>query len=317
MQAISQTQFQFPGQTGFYRGKVRDVYFFGSKMAMVATDRISAFDVILPKPIPGKGAVLNQLAAYFLKNTKDIVPNWLEETPDPNVSFGKVCQPIAIEMVVRGYLVGHALREYSLGKRKLCGVTLPHGLRAFDPFPNPIITPSTKAAEGHDEDISKEEILAKGLVSKIHYEEMERYSLALFARGQVMAEKQGLILADSKYEFGLFEGKVMLMDEIHTPDSSRYFYAKDYLTKVESGEKPEQLSKEFVREWLMENEFMGKDGQKIPEMTESIVNQISNRYLHLYKILTGNLPTIISENDIASRIEKNIFGILNRQAIVQ
>lgn len=286
-------------------------------MAMVATDRISAFDVILPKPIPGKGAVLNQLASFFLKNAADIVPNWLEETPDPNVSFGKVCQPVAIEMVIRGYLVGHAWREYSLGKRTLCGVALPEGLRAFDPLPNPIITPSTKASQGHDEDISKEEILAKGLISKLQFEEMEDFTYALFARGQEMAEKQGLILADSKYEFGFFDGKLMLMDEIHTPDSSRYYYAKNYFSKIESGEKPEQLSKEFVREWLMENGFMGKDGQQIPEMTESIVNQISNRYIHLFKILTGRLPTIISENDIASRIEKNIFGILNRQAIVQ
>lgn len=284
---------------------------------MVATDRISAFDVILPKPIPHKGAVLNQLAAFFLNATRHLVPNWLESVPDPNVSFGKVCQPIPVEMVIRGYLVGHASREYELGKRQLCGVILPNGLKAFDAFPEPIITPSTKATEGHDEDISREEILAKGLVSEANYLEMEQYTRILFKAGQKMAKQRGLILADSKYEFGLFEGKVILMDEIHTPDSSRYFYSKDYELLVNKGKKPEQLSKEFVREWLMENGFMGKSGQSIPDMTESIVNQISNRYISLFKILTGINPEIISENDIASRIEKNIFGILNRQESVR
>ncbi|HRH35496.1 MAG TPA: phosphoribosylaminoimidazolesuccinocarboxamide synthase [Catalimonadaceae bacterium] len=314
MNSLSSTNFQFPGQTGFYRGKVRDVYFFGNKMAMVATDRISAFDVILPKPIPNKGAILNQLAVHFLNATNHLVPNWLEDSPDPMVSFGKVCQPIPIEMVIRGYLVGHSARMYAKGERILCGEALPEGLKEYAKFPEPIITPSTKASEGHDEDISKIEILNQGLVAREVYETMEKYTRILFQKGQEMAQERGLILADTKYEFGLYQGEVVLMDEIHTPDSSRYYNLENFEEIVNSGNKPEALSKEFVREWLMKNGFMGKEGQVIPEMDEMLVNQISNRYIHLFKRLTGADPQINSEIDIASRIEKNIFGILNRQA---
>lgn len=286
-------------------------------MAMIATDRISAFDVILPKPIPNKGAVLNQLAVYFLNATRQLVPNWLEESPDPNVSFGKVCTPIPVEMVIRGYLVGHSARTYAQGSRILCGEILPEGLKEFSKFSKPIITPSTKATEGHDEDISKEEILKNGIVKPDIYQKMEEYTRILFEKGQEMALKQGLILADTKYEFGIYEGEVLLMDEIHTPDSSRYYSSEKFEEIVNAGKKPEALSKEFVREWLMEKGFMGKEGQVVPEMEETLVNQITNRYIQLFKRLTNSEPLINSEINIASRIEKNIFGILNRQASVR
>jgi len=312
--AIEGTSFQFPGQTGFYKGKVRDVYFFGKTMAMVATDRISAFDVVLPKPIPQKGAILNQLAAYFLDATKDLVPNWLESMPDPNVSVGKVCSPIHVEMVIRGHMVGHVWREYSAGKRSICGVSLPAGLKEFDAFERPIITPTTKAVQGHDEDISEAEILHQGLVVQENYEIMKKYTFALFDKGQEMANKRGLILADTKYEFGLIDGKVTLMDEIHTPDSSRYYYQDQFKETVENGLIPKQLSKEFVRSWLMENGFMGKEGQQLPEMPEAFIEQITDRYLQLFEIMTGHLPILNLDPNIANRIEKNIFGILKRQS---
>lgn len=284
---------------------------------MVATDRISAFDVILPKPIPNKGAVLNQMASFFLDATKNLVPNWLEVVPDPNVSYGKCCQPIPIEMVIRGYLVGHSWRIYSTGEREICGQKMEDGLSEFSRFSEPLITPSTKAQEGHDEDISIAEILEKGIVSKEILKTMVHYSRVLFQKGQEMASEMGLILADTKYEFGLYKGEVVLMDEIHTPDSSRYFKNRGFEELVKHGKKPDQLSKEFVRQWLMENGFMGKEGEVIPDMPEDLVNQISNRYIQLFNSLTGRDPEINSENDIASRIEKNIFGILKRQASVR
>ncbi len=310
--AVSETRFHFPGQTRFYRGKVRDVYFFGDKMAMVASDRISAFDVILPKPIPGKGAILNQLSAWFLQATAGLVPNWWEASPDPNLSFGKVCQPVPVEMVVRGFLVGHAWREYKAGKRSICGVSLPEGLREFHALPEPIITPTTKAAEGHDADISRDEILAAGLISSGDYEKMEEYTLKLYARGREMAAERGLILADTKYEFGFRQGEIMLMDEIHTPDSSRYFYADGFQENLANGEAPRQLSKEFVRVWLIENGFMGLEGQKVPDMPDEFVQQITERYSQLFKTLTGTSPVLNFSSDIADRIEKSIFEFLNR-----
>ena len=282
-------------------------------MAMVATDRISAFDVVLPRAIPQKGAILNQLAAYFLRHTQNIVPNWIESTPDPNVSFGKVCQPVPVEMVIRGYLTGHAWRLYKQGLRMISGVEMPEGMKEYDAFPEPIITPTTKASEGHDEDISKEEILSSGLVSPELYEQMEVYTRKLFRKGQEMAKERGLILADTKYEFGLIAGQVCLMDEIHTPDSSRYYYEEGFQEITGKGEQPRQLSKEFVRNWLIENGFMGKEGQVVPVMTDDFVNQITDRYLQLFETMTGFLPQLNLDVDIAGRIEKNIFGILNRQ----
>jgi phosphoribosylaminoimidazole-succinocarboxamide synthase len=282
-------------------------------MAMVATDRISAFDVVLPRAIPQKGAILNQLAAYFLRHTQNIVPNWIESTPDPNVSFGKVCQPVPVEMVIRGYLTGHAWRLYKQGLRLISGVEMPEGMKEYDAFPEPIITPTTKASEGHDEDISREEILSSGLVSSELYELMEAYTRKLFRKGQEMAMDRGLILADTKYEFGLIAGQVCLMDEIHTPDSSRYYYEEGFKEITGKGEQPRQLSKEFVRNWLIENGFMGKEGQEVPEMTDDFVNQITDRYLQLFETMTGFLPQLNLDVDIAGRIEKNIFGILNRQ----
>ncbi len=289
------------------------MYFFGDRMAMVATDRISAFDVVLPRAIPQKGAILNQLAAYFLRHTQNIVPNWIESTPDPNVSFGKVCQPVPVEMVIRGYLTGHAWRLYKQGLRMISGVEMPEGMKEYDVFPEPIITPTTKASEGHDEDISREEILSSGLVSSELYEQMEAYTRKLFRKGQEMAMDRGLILADTKYEFGLIAGQVCLMDEIHTPDSSRYYYEEGFKEITGKGEQPRQLSKEFVRNWLIENGFMGKEGQEVPEMTDDFVNQITDRYLQLFETMTGFLPQLNLDVDIAGRIEKNIFGILNRQ----
>ena len=285
---ITRTDFNFKGQTAVYKGKVRDVYTINGKyLVMVASDRISAFDVVLPKGIPYKGQVLNQIAAYFLDATKDIVPNWLLSSPHPSVSIGKMCQPFKVEMVIRGYLAGHAARTYTSGLRVLCGVTLPEGLKENDQLPEPIITPTTKASEGHDEDISKEEIIKQGIVSKEHYEQLEKYTRALYARGQEMANKMGLILVDTKYEFGLYDGKICLMDEIHTPDSSRYFYKEGYEERQKKGEEQKQLSKEFVRRWLIENGFQGKEGQKVPEMSEAWINEISDRYIELYEKISG------------------------------
>ncbi len=310
MNAIRETNFHFPGQTGFYRGKVRDVYTIGDRLVMVASDRISAFDHILPRAIPYKGAVLNQLAGHFLQATRDICPNWLISTPDPNVAIGYRCEPVRVEMVIRGYLAGHAARTYASGERILCGVPLPEGLRENDPFPEPIITPSTKADAGHDEDISKEEILAQGLVSPGDYAQMEAYTRALFQRGTEMAARQGLILVDTKYEFGKKDGKVVLMDEIHTPDSSRYFYAEGYAERQARGEKQRQLSKEFVREWLMANGFQGKDGQKMPDMPDAFVAEISTRYIELYERVTG-MPFVRDESpDTLARIERHILDAL-------
>jgi phosphoribosylaminoimidazole-succinocarboxamide synthase len=308
MKAIRETTFKFPGQTGFYKGKVRDVYFFGEYMAMVASDRISAFDVILPKAIPDKGRVLNQIAAYNLEATKDIVPNWVISSPDPNVTIGFTCEAFAVEMVVRGYLAGHAWREYKAGKRTLCGVTLPEGLKENDRLPNPIITPTTKAQVGHDEDISREAILGRGIVSQADYEVLENYTLKLYQRGTELAAKRGLILVDTKYEFGKHQGKIYLIDEVHTPDSSRYFYKEGYEERQKTGEPQKQLSKEFVRQWLIENGFQGKDGQQVPEMTEAIVSSISNRYNELYQHVTGESLAPVDYNQVMERIEKSILN---------
>lgn len=304
--SIQATNFQIPGQIGFYRGKVRDVYYLEQgKMVVVASDRISAFDVILPKPIPYKGQVLNQIAWEFLKATNDIVPNWAEACPHPQVTVGKKCEPFAVEMVIRGYLAGHAAREYKAGKRKLCGVSLPEGLKENDPLPSPIITPSTKAKEGHDEDISASELISRGIVSQKHYEALEAYTQALFKRGSEIARQKGLILVDTKYEFGLWENEIFLIDEIHTPDSSRYFYADTYEEYQSKGIPQRQLSKEFVRQWLIENGFQGKEGQKVPEMTEQIIQHISNRYVELYEKLLGKPfepSTLRTEKDIFQAI---------------
>ena len=297
-------QLQFPHQTNFYRGKVRDVYTISDKwLVMIASDRISAFDVILPRPIPYKGQVLNQIAAYMLKATGDICPNWLVDTPAPNVAIGRKCHPFKVEMVVRGNLTGHAWRTYKSGLRELCGVALPEGMHENDYFPTPIITPSTKAEVGHDEDISREEIIRRGIVSETHYNQLEKYTLALFARGKELAAKRGLILVDTKYEFGLLDGKVVLMDEIHTPDSSRYFYAAGFEERQAAGEKQQQLSKEFVREWLIANNFMGKEGQTVPEMTEDWVNTISRRYIELYEQVIGETfhPQVLSDEETYQR----------------
>ena len=306
MAAIKNTDFHFAGQTGVYKGKVRDVYFVGDKLVSVASDRISAFDHILPKPIPYKGQVLNQIAAYFLNATKDICPNWLQAVPDPNVSVGLKCEPIRIEMVIRGYLAGHSAREYKAGKRVLCGVVLPEGLKENDKFPEPIITPATKADEGHDEDISVEDILKREIVSKETWDTLEKYTRALFARGTEMAAAQGLILVDTKYEFGFHNGEVVLIDEIHTPDSSRYFYKEGYEERQKNNEPQKQLSKEFVREWLMENGFQGKDGQQMPFMPDEFVNTITERYIELYEKVTGLKFERGSTENLLERIEKNI-----------
>lgn len=307
MNSIPATNFQFPGQTAFYKGKVRDVYSFEKRLVMIATDRISAFDVILPRAIPYKGQVLNQIAAHFLNATSDIVPNWLEEVPDPNVSIGIKCQAYPVEMVVRGYLAGHAWREYKAGRREVCGVALPEGLKENDKLPQPIITPTTKAHEGHDEDISREQILAQGLVSEDEYEHLERYTLALFARGTEMAADQGLILVDTKYEFGQLDGTIYLIDEIHTPDSSRYFYKDTYEENQRAGVSQKQLSKEFVREWLIENGFQGKDGQAVPEMTDEKVTSISERYIELFEKVTGMKFQKNNLDHPLERIEKAIL----------
>lgn len=306
MQTLAQTNFHFPNQTGFYRGKVRDVYSFEDYVVMIASDRISAFDVILPRAIPYKGQVLNQIAEHFLRATADIVPNWLLNVPDPNVSVGKKCAPFPVEMVVRGYLAGHSAREYKLGKRTVCGVTLPEGLKENDKLPTPIITPTTKAHEGHDEDISREEIIARGIVSEADYSQLEKYALALFSKGTQMAAEQGLILVDTKYEFGENDGTIYLIDEVHTPDSSRYFYADVYEENQRNGVAQKQLSKEFVREWLIANGFQGKDGQSVPEMSNEWVAQISARYIELYEKVTGKPFVKVKSEDILTRIEENI-----------
>ncbi|MCX8490478.1 MAG: phosphoribosylaminoimidazolesuccinocarboxamide synthase [Cyclobacteriaceae bacterium] len=311
MQAIKQTHFQFANQTGFYKGKVRDVYYFGEKMAMVATDRISAFDVVLPKGIPDKGRILNQIAAYNLNATKDIVPNWVLSTPDPNVTVGFKCEPFVVEMVVRGYLAGHAWREYKLGKRTICGVPMPDGLNENDRLPHPIITPTTKAKVGHDEDISREEILRQGIVSESDYRTLEDYTFKLYQRGTELAATRGLILVDTKYEFGKHGGTIYLIDEVHTPDSSRYFYKDGYEARQKASEPQKQLSKEFVRQWLIENGFQGKDGQKIPEMTDQIVATISHRYQELYQQMTGEKLASIDYSSIEKRIEQSIVKSLN------
>lgn len=308
MQAIKETKFTLPGQTGFYSGKVRDVYYFGDVMAMVASDRISAFDVILPRAIPDKGRVLNQIAAANLAATKDIVPNWVISTPDPNVTIGIKCDPFAVEMVVRGYLAGHAWREYRSGKRSICGVPLPDGLKENDRLPAPIITPTTKAKVGHDEDISREEILQRGLVTEADYSVLEAYTLKLYQRGTERAAAHGLILVDTKYEFGKHQGKIYLIDEVHTPDSSRYFYEEGYAARQAAGEPQKQLSKEFVRQWLIENGFQGKEGQRVPEMTDAIVASISARYKELYRQMTGEALEDIDYAGIAARIEQRIIN---------
>ena len=312
MQALKETNFQFPGQTAFYKGKVRDVYTIGNKLVMVASDRISAFDVVLPKAIPFKGEVLNRTAAHFLAATADIVPNWVVSVPDPNVTIGLACEPFKVEMVVRGYLAGHAAREYALGKRSVCGVALPEGLKENDKLPHPIITPTTKASEGHDEDISREAIIAQGIVSEADYSQLEAYTLALYQRGTEMAAKQGLILVDTKYEFGKMGDQIILIDEIHTPDSSRYFYAEGYEERQANNEPQKQLSKEFVRKWLIENGFQGKDGQQVPEMSEEWITEISNRYIELFEKVTGHtFNKETSEEAITDRIYKNILNALS------
>ena len=312
MKALTKTNFSFPGQTSVYHGKVRDVYFIGDNLlCMVATDRISAFDVILPEGIPYKGQILNQIAAKFLNATRDIVPNWLLATPDPMVSVGYRCEGYPVEMIVRGYLCGSAWRAYKSGVREICGVKLPDGMRENEQFPSPIITPTTKAEIGtHDEDISREEIISRGLVPEKEYEQMEQYALALFARGQEIAKQHGLILVDTKYEFGRYNGQVMLMDEVHTPDSSRYFYAEGYAERFAAGEPQRQLSKEFVREWLMSNGFQGKAGQQVPEMTPAIVKDITDRYIELFEGITGDQFKQEETADLAARIETNIASYL-------
>jgi phosphoribosylaminoimidazole-succinocarboxamide synthase len=307
MNALRETNFKLPNQTAFYRGKVRDVYTVGEKLVMVASDRISAFDHVLPRAIPFKGQVLNQIAAHFLVATKDICPNWLLSTPDPNVAIGVACEPFRVEMVIRGYLTGHAWRTYSTGERMLCGVRMPDGLKENDPFPEPIITPTTKESEGHDEDISRAEIISKGIVTESDYIELERLTRALFKRGTEMAASQGLILVDTKYEFGKKDGKIMVIDEIHTPDSSRYFYTEGYQERQAKGEKQRQLSKEFVREWLMANGFQGKEGQKMPVMPDEFVNEITERYIELFVKITGLAFEKSDSTDIQKRIEGNIL----------
>jgi len=297
----------FPNQSGFYQGKVRDVYSIGRQwLVMIASNRISAFDVVLPKPIPYKGQVLNQIAAFMLDSTRDICPNWLENVPAPTASIGRRCEPLAVEMVIRGTLTGHAWRTYNSGLRKLCGISLPEKLKENDFFENPIITPSTKAKEGHDEDITREDIIEKGIVSDKDYEKMEAYTYSLFERGKKMAAERGLILADTKYEFGKIGDTIYLMDEIHTPDSSRYFYAEGYEERQAAGEKQKQLSKEFVREWLIENDFMGKSGQVIPEMTDGWIATITGRYIELYEKIIGKpfQPVRLTSNETNILIEK-------------
>ena len=311
MQAIVKTDFNFASQTEKYVGKVRDVYNINDDyLVMVVSDRISAFDVVLPKGIPFKGQVLNQIAAKFLDSTTDILPNWKIAVPDPMVTVGHKCEPYKVEMVIRGYLSGHAWREYKAGKRTICGVEMPEGMVENQKFPEPIITPTTKAAEGHDEDISKEEIIAQGIVSREEYEQLEAYTRAIFQRGTEIAAKMCLILVDTKYEFGKKDGVIYLMDEIHTPDSSRYFYAEGYEERLAAGEKQKQLSKEFVREWLMANGFQGREGEQVPEMTDEIVSGITERYIELYENITGDKFCRAEDEDVLARIEKNVSECL-------
>lgn len=313
MTAIKETHFNLPGQSKFYKGKVRDVYTIEDKyLVMVVTDRISAFDVVLPEPIPFKGQVLNQIAAKFLQATLDIVPNWVLDVPDPNVTIGKICQPFKVEMVIRGYLAGHAWREYQVGKRSVCGVSLPDGLNENDKLPRPIITPTTKASVGHDEDISREEIISRNIVSQEDYITLEKYTRALFQRGTEMASDQGLILVDTKYEFGTVDGKIYLIDEIHTPDSSRYFYKEGFEERQKNNEQQKQLSKEFVRKWLIDNGFQGKEDQLIPEMTPQFVKSISDRYIELYEQITGDQFIKHDQSNAQKRLENNIIEALNR-----
>ncbi len=310
---IKETNFKLPGQTKFYKGKVRDVYTINDDiLVMVASDRISAFDHVLPEGIPYKGQVLNQIAAKFLNSTSDIVPNWLEATPDPSVTIGKMCDPFKVEMVIRGYLTGHAWREYKTGKRTICGVSMPDGMLENQKFDSPLLTPTTKAEIGHDEDISREEILSQGLVSEQDYIKLEKYTRELFQRGTEMAAEKGLILVDTKYEFGKDKnGVITLIDEIHTPDSSRYFYVEGYEEKVLNGESPKQLSKEFVRQWLIENGFQGKDGQVIPEMSEEYCNSVSDRYIELFEYITGDKFVKEDVNNLLNRVERNILNYLS------
>lgn len=311
--SLTSTNFEFKNQKSVYHGKVRDVYDIDDRyLVMVATDRISAFDVILPKGIPYKGQVLNQIADFFLDATKDIVPNWKVAVPDPMVTVGLRCQPLKIEMIVRGYLAGSAWRDYKAGARSICGVSLPEGLRENQKLPHPILTPTTKADAGHDLNISREEIIAQGIVAEDIYEQVEKYALALFARGQEMAARQGLILVDTKYEFGILDGKVILIDEIHTPDSSRYFYSEGYEERFEKGEPQRQLSKEFVRQWLIEHDFMGKPRQKVPEMTPEYCEEVSKRYIELYEHITGKTFVPADEDNLEERIFRNVSECLSR-----
>ena len=315
MNILSETHFNLPGQTNFYKGKVRDVYTVGQLLIMVVTDRISAFDVVLPRAIPFKGQVLNQIAYRMLKATEDIVPNWLMDVPDPNVSIGRRCTPFKVEMVVRGYLTGHAWREYSAGRKNVCGVLLPDGLKENDRFPKPIITPTTKEGEGHDLDISREEIIRKNIVSESDYSMLENFTLKLYERGTELAKRRGLILVDTKYEFGKADGKIFLIDEIHTPDSSRYFYSDRYEENQLAGKQQKQLSKEFVRQWLIENGFQGKEGQKIPAMTDEWVNEISKRYIELFEKLIGEKFVSDQSGNVLLRVEKNILKSLEKMKI--
>lgn len=312
LNVLTQTNFKFPGQTGFYRGKVRDVYNVMDKFwIMIATDRISAFDVVLPKGIPYKGQVLNQMAARFLDDTSEIVPNWKIAGPDPMVTVGHYCEPIPIEMIIRGYLTGSSWRAYKNGNRQMCGVPLPDGLREHERFPEPIITPTTKAAEGHDEDISREDILEQGIVTEEDYNMLEKYTRALFGHGTKVAKEKGLILVDTKYEFGKKDGKIYLIDEIHTPDSSRYFYLDGYEERFSQGQNQKQLSKEFVREWLMEKGFQGKTGQQVPEMTDDFVTSVSERYIELFEKITGEKFSRPDTGDVAQRVKSNIEKFLS------
>ncbi|WP_159798975.1 phosphoribosylaminoimidazolesuccinocarboxamide synthase [Flavobacterium sp. MK4S-17] len=315
MSTITKTDFHFPGQKNVYRGKVRDVYTINDDLlVMVATDRLSAFDVVMPKGIPYKGQILNQIATKFMRLTEDIVPNWLIDTPDPNVAVGMLCEPFKVEMVIRGYLSGHAAREYAAGKRILCGVELPEGMRENDKFPSPIITPTTKADNGeHDTDISRQDIITKGIVSEQDYKVLEQYTRALFKRGSEIAASRGLILVDTKYEFGRNkDGKIVLIDEIHTPDSSRYFYAEGYEQRQNRGEQQKQLSKEFVRQWLIANGFQGKEGQQIPEMTDEYIASVSERYIELYENIIGEKFAKADISDIHKRIENNVTAFLSK-----
>jgi phosphoribosylaminoimidazole-succinocarboxamide synthase len=314
METLMHTEFKFPGQQSYYKGKVREVYrLAGDLLVMVATDRLSAFDVVMPKGIPYKGQILNQIAQHMLQATADIVPNWLVASPDPNVSIGHACTPFKVEMVIRGYMSGHAAREYKAGKRLLCGVPMPEGMRENDAFPVPIITPATKAEEGHDEDISKEEIIAQGIVSAADYNQLEQYTRALFDRGTALAKERGLILVDTKYEFGkTTDGRIVLIDEIHTPDSSRYFYAEGYAERQAAGEPQKQLSKEFVRQWLIQHGFQGLEGQQLPEITTAYTEKVSQRYIELYEQITGETFVPAPINNLHQRIEQNVLAYLEK-----